>query len=155
MQVWGNTCDVITVIVLWCHDSGPWHNISFLMTASNNNYQADVINNFHSNKAQFWKAHNKKISWASYGLYYSLEVTNHWINVLPLADVVGYIIKSKYRLGTPNLHWIMDMLQCILASHGRSEFPPYFKGHLQSPSTALTVGMLLNHWGWVMHYIRQ
>ena len=114
MQVWGNTCDVITVIVLWCHDSGPWHNISFLMTASNNNYQADVINNFHSNKAQFWKAHNKKISWASYGLYYSLEVTNHWINVLPLADVVGYIIKSKYRLGTPNLHWIMDMLQCIL-----------------------------------------
>ena len=43
---------------------------------------------------------------------------------------------SKYRMGKPCLHWIMDWLQCILSSHDCWEFPLFFKCQWQSPCTA-------------------
>ena len=43
---------------------------------------------------------------------------------------------TKYRLGK-------SQLQCILGSHGQWEFPQFFKGHWQSPCTALTAGKCL------------
>ena len=43
---------------------------------------------------------------------------------------------SKYRMGKPCLHWIMDWLQCILSSHDSHEFPLFFKCQWQSPCTA-------------------
>ena len=37
----------------------------------------------------------------------------------------------------------MPQSQCILGSHDQCEFPPFFKGHWQSPSTAITAGKCL------------
>ena len=42
---------------------------------------------------------------------------------------------SKYRLGLPQLWWIGG-------SCDQGEFPPFFRGHWQSPCTALTAGKL-------------
>ena len=45
--------------------------------------------------------------------------------------------------GTSHLHWIIGQVHCIMGSLDWLKFPPFFKGHWQSPCTALTAGKCL------------
>ena len=60
--------------------------------------------------------------------------------------VVSCIMIGWYKCwwGASNLCWIMARLQCIIGTHDWCKFPPFFKGHGQSPCTAPTAGKWLS-----------